>query len=187
MLHWDIAVGMAIRHSTFRIAVNVALDGLLAASAVVVARVLLAPAADPLTPAWTLAWGAFSLLLAGLPFRVSFQYWRFAGPGDLLGVAAASLTGATLFSLGLHAAGLGLPAPTFPPVHALALMVVLAAPRVFYRLLQEGTSGADGAQPVVLVGAGDPADLFLRALAGDRDAPYRAIGLLSLGQAQTGR
>jgi O-antigen biosynthesis protein WbqV len=179
--------GMATRHSSFRIAVNVALDALLAASAVMVARVLLTPDGDPLTPAWTILWGSVSLLLAGLPFRLSVQYWRFAGPGDLLGVAAASLTGATLFSLALHGAGLGLPTPTFPAVYALALMVLLAAPRVFYRLLQEGAGGGEGAQPVVLVGAGDPADLFLRALAGDRDAPYRAIGLLSLGQAQTGR
>jgi O-antigen biosynthesis protein WbqV len=177
---------MATRHSIFRIAVNVALDALLAASAVMVARVLLAPEADPLTPAWTILWGSVSLLLAGLPFRLSVQYWRFAGPGDLLGVAAASLTGAMLFSLALHGAGLGVPTPTFPAVYALALMVLLAAPRVFYRLLQQG-AGGEGAQPVVLVGAGDPADLFLRALSGDRNAPYRAIGMLSLGQAQTGR
>jgi O-antigen biosynthesis protein WbqV len=178
---------MATRHSTFRIAVNVALDGLLGASAVVAARVLLAPDADPVAPAWTVLWGAVSLLLAGLPFRLAVQYWRFAGPGDLLGVAAASLTGAALFSLALHGTGLSVPAPTFPAVHALTLMVLLAAPRIFYRLLQEGTAGGDGAQPVLLVGAGEPADLFLRALAGDRNAPYRVVGMLSLGQAQTGR
>jgi FlaA1/EpsC-like NDP-sugar epimerase len=178
---------MATRHSTFRIAVNVALDGLLAASAVVLARLLLAPDADPVTPPWTVLWGAAALLLAGLPFRLSVQYWRFAGAGDLLGVTAASLTAAALFSLALHGAGQPLPAPSFPAVHALTLMVLLAAPRIFYRLSQEGAVGGAGAQPVVLVGAGDPADLFLRALAGDREAPYRAIGMLSLGQAQTGR
>ena len=166
---------------------NVALDGLLAASAVVLARVLLAPDADPVTPAWTVLWAAVALLLAGLPFRLSVQYWRFAGAGDLLGVTASSVTGAALFSLALHGAGLPLLVPSFPAVHALALMVLLAAPRVFYRLMQEGAAGGEGTQPVVLVGAGDPADLFLRALAGDRNAPYRAVGLLSLGQAQTGR
>ena len=130
MPHRGIAGQMATRHSTFRIAVNVVLDGLLAAGAVPLARVLLAPDVDPLTPAWTVPWGALALLIAGLPFRLSVQYWRFAGTGDLLGVAAASLTGAMLFSLGLHGAGLGLPAPTFPAVHALTLMVLLAAPRV---------------------------------------------------------
>ncbi len=176
-----------MRHSTFRLAVNVALDGLLGASAMVGARLLLAPDADPVSPAWTLPWAAVSLLLGGLPFRLSVQYWRFAGAGDLLGVTAASVTAAALFSLALHAAGLPLPAPTFPAVHALTLMVLLAAPRVFYRVMQEGSAAAEGSQPVLLVGAGDPADLFLRALNADRHAPYRAVGLLSLGQAQTGR
>ncbi len=178
---------MATRRSTQRIALNAALDGLLAAASVVLARWLVAPAADPVAPAWTLLWGAASLLLAGLPFRLSVQYWRFSGPSDLLGVGAASLTGAALFALGLHLAHVALPVPTLPIVQALALMALLAIPRIFYRLLQEGTGGGAGAQPVLLVGAGEGADLFLRALAGDRDAPYRATGLLSLGRAQTGR
>jgi FlaA1/EpsC-like NDP-sugar epimerase len=178
---------MATRSSTFRIAVNVALDGLLAACAVVAARLLLAPEADPVAPLWTLAWGAAALLLAGLPFRLSFQYWRFAGSTDLLGVAAGSLTAAALYALLLHAIGTRLPSPTFPALHALALMVLLAAPRLFYRLLQEGAGGGDGTQPVLLVGAGEGADLFLRGLAMDRESPYRAIGMLSTGQAQTGR
>jgi O-antigen biosynthesis protein WbqV len=178
---------MLIRRSTVRIAVNVALDGLLAAGAVVLARLLLTPLADPTRPAWTLAWAAVALLLSGLPFRLSVQYWRFAGAGDLLGVGAASLTSAALFSLVLHEADVALPSPVFPALHAMSLMVLLAVPRLFYRLLQEGAAGGDGAQPVLLVGAGEGADLFLRALAADRDAPYRVTGLLSLGQAQTGR
>ena len=178
---------MATRRSIFRIAVNVALDGLLAAGAVVAARLLLAPAGDPLAPVWTLAWGAAALLLAGLPFRLPVQYWRFAGSADLLGVGAASVAAAALFALALHAAGLPLPSLTFPMAHALCLTVLLAAPRIFYRLLQEGSAGGDGAQPILLVGAGEGADLFLRALASDREAPYRVVGLLSLGQAQPGR
>ena len=178
---------MAIRRSTFRLALNAVLDGLLAAGSVVLARWLVAPALDPVRPAWALLWGAAALLLAGLPFRLSVQYWRFSGPSDLLGVAAASLAGAALFALGLHLAAVPLPAPTLPIVQALALMVLLAAPRVFYRLLQEGIGGAAGALPVLLLGAGEGADLFLRALAGDREAPYRAVGLLSLGRSQTGR
>ncbi len=178
---------MATRRSLFRIAVNVTLDGMLAAVSVVLARLLLAPQVDPTAPAWTLAWAAVALLLAGLPFRLSVQYWRFAGAGELLGVGAASLTAAALFSLVLHEARVPLPGPTFPVLLALSLMVLLAVPRVFYRLLQEGAAGGDGAQPVLLIGAGEAADLFLRALASDREAPYRVTGLLSLGQAQTGR
>ncbi len=177
---------MAPQRSTLRIALNAALDGLLAALSVVLARWLVAPTADPLLPLWPLGWAAAALLLAGLPFRLSVQYWRFAGPSDLLGVGAASLAGAALCALGLHLARLPLPAPTFPAAQALALIALLAVPRVFYRLLHEGAAGG-AAQPVLLVGAGEGADLFLRALAGDREAPYRALGLLSLGRAQTGR
>ena len=42
-------------------------------------------------------------------------------------------------------------------------------------------------RPILLVGAGQGADLFLRALAADPHANYRPVGLLSLGDAQTGR
>ena len=80
------------------------------------------------------------------------------------------------------------PTPAFPVIYALVLMMLLGLSRMAYRLLREGAGehGQD-ASPVLLVGAGEGADLFLRALAGDRAAPYRVTGLLSLGQAQTGR
>jgi O-antigen biosynthesis protein WbqV len=181
---------MAQRRALIRIALNVGLDGLLAAVAVPLARFLAAPGADPFRPGWTLAWGAAALLLAGLPFRLSVQYWRFAGSGDLLGVGAGAAAAAALFTLGLLPAGVVPVSPTFPMVHALALMVLLAMPRIAYRLLQEGVApggGAEETHAVLLVGAGEGADLFLRALAMDRRAPYHVAGLLSRGQAQTGR
>jgi FlaA1/EpsC-like NDP-sugar epimerase len=179
---------MALQRSGFRIAVNVALDAGLAAASVPVARWLAAPTDDPFAPAWTLLWAAAALLLAGMPFRLSVQYWRFADVGDLLGVAAASVAAAALFTLGLHEAGVRLPNPAFPVVHALTLLALLALPRVGYRLMQETrTPEGEQGQSVLLVGAGEGADLFLRALAGDRRAPYRVAGLLSLGKAQTGR
>jgi FlaA1/EpsC-like NDP-sugar epimerase len=176
------------RRSSLRIAVNMAIDAVLAAAAVALARWLVAPGANPALPVWPLAWGAAALLLAGLPFRLSLQYWRFSGPSDLLGVGAASLAAAALTALGMQMLRTPPPGPSFPVAHALVLMVLLAAPRVAYRLFHEGASGiADGAQPVLLVGAGEGADLLLRALAGAREAPYRPVGLLSLGRAQTGR
>ena len=71
----------------------------------------------------------------------------------------------------------------------LVLMVLLAVPRIAYRLMQESRTPQDGkeTQPVLLVGAGEGSDLFIRALGADRRTPYRVIGLLSLGKAQTGR
>ena len=67
--------------SSIQIAVNVALDGGLAALAVPAARWIADPAGPVLEPIWLLPAGIVALLLAGLPFRLSLQYWRFAGIG----------------------------------------------------------------------------------------------------------
>jgi O-antigen biosynthesis protein WbqV len=133
-------------------------------------------------------WGAAALLLAGVPFRLSTQYWRFAGVSDLLSVAAASIAAAALFPIVLHEAGVLPATPALPAIHALVLIILLSLPRIGYRLIKENPERAhEAAQSVLLVGAGDGADLFIRAVAGDPEAPWRIGGLLSLGRAQTGR
>src|SRR5579872_5005853 len=99
---------MAPYRSVLRIALNVLLDGALAALAVPAARWLAAPGTDWLQPLWTLPAGSAGLLLAGVPFQLSLQYWRFAGIGDLMAVAASSLLGAGLFGVALHLGGLHL-------------------------------------------------------------------------------
>ncbi len=180
---------MATRPAFFRIAVNVCLDAVLAAFSVPLADWLAAPERAPLGLVAFSAWGAVALLVAGLPFRLSLQYWRYTGLGELVGVAASSILGAALFSLGLHLAGIPLPSPSFPVGHALCLLVLLGMPRIAYRLLRESPSHplAPEKRPVLLLGAGDGADLFLTALAADSASQYRAVGLLSAGEAQTGR
>ena len=124
-----------------RVVLNIALDGALAALAVPLARAIADPSGDWLHPLWLPAAGAATLLLAGLPFRLPWQYWRFAGIGDLLAVAYTSLLGAVLFA-GLAAlAGVGSANPAFPAVHALTLLVLLGAPRVAYRRLRQRPGG----------------------------------------------
>ena len=178
---------MQSRRAATRIVLNAGLDFLLAALAVPLARLLAAPGADPVGPVWTMLWGGAVLLIAGVPFRLSVQYWRFAGVGDLLGVAAASIAAAALFPVPLHEAGLLPPTASFPFIHALLLIVLLSLPRIGYRLMQESQVRPETARTVLLVGAGEGADLFIRALQGDREAPWQVGGLLSLGTAQTGR
>ncbi|HEX3348991.1 MAG TPA: nucleoside-diphosphate sugar epimerase/dehydratase [Acetobacteraceae bacterium] len=178
---------MVTRRAAWRLALNVGHDGLLAALAVPLTHLLAAPSADAFGTPLQILWGAAALLIAGLPFRLSAQYWRFTGTEDLLGVAAASVAAVALYGLGLHAAGVAVPGPSFAVIHALVLMVLLAVPRVGYRAMQETPHQGDATSAVLLVGAGDGADLFIRALAGDRAAPYRVMGLISLGRAQTGR
>ncbi len=173
-----------------RILLNVLLDGALAAVATPVARYIADPSGGLLHPLWFVAGGAITLLLAGLPFRMPQQYWRFAGIEDLVGLVGSSVASAALFAVLLRVSGFPLPTPTFPVVHALTLIVALGTPRVVYRLQMARRRGRDGAeaQSVLLVGAGDGADLFLRALEfGHGRASYRVAGLLSLRQGQTGR
>ncbi len=180
---------MTARPALIRIALNVVVDAVLAGAAVPLARWLADPAGDWAGSLWTIIWGAGALLLSGLPFRLSTQYWRFAGAGDLLGVGAASIATAAIYPVALHETGLPFPSPAFPVLHAMVLMVLLAVPRIAYRLMQESHAPQEGleSQPVLLVGAGEASDLFIRALGAERRKPYRVVGLLSSGKAQTGR
>jgi O-antigen biosynthesis protein WbqV len=180
---------MASQRPLSRIAVNVALDGALAAIAAPIARYLADPGGGLLHPLWFVAGGFITLLLAGLPFRLSQQYWRFSGLSDLLDVAAGSVASAALFAALLIATGFRLPTPTFPVIHALTLAALLGTPRLAYRLYHGRPRPAAGApaQTVLLIGAGDAADGFLRALAAQRNATLRVTGILSLSGRQTGR
>jgi len=180
---------MPSQRSVNRILLNVALDGVLAAVATPLARYIADPGGGLLHPLWFVAGGAITLLVAGLPFRMPQQYWRFSGIEDLVGLVGSSIVSAVLFALLLRASGFPLPTPTFPVVHALTLIVALGTPRVVYRLriARRAGPGAD-AQSVLLVGAGEGADLFLRALEyGEGRTAFRVIGLLSLREGQTGR
>lgn len=179
---------MPSQRSVSRLVVNAALDGGLAALAAPVARWVADPAGGLLHPLWFVAGGGITLLLGGLPFRLSQQYWRFAGISDAIGIAGGSAASALLFSGLLLATGFPLPTVTFPIVHAFMLAAFLGAPRVGYRLLHgRPRSGAATCRAVLLVGAGEAADAFLRALAGQRERTLRVAGFLAFSDRQTGR
>ena len=187
------AIAMPASRPLIRIAVNIALDGALAALAVPLARWIADPADVWLYPLWLMAGGAGAVLIAGLPFRLSLQYWRFAGLGDLIGVVGCSILAAALFALLMRVTGIAPANPALPLVHAFTLVVLLGAPRVAYRRWQFGANrtgpdDSDGdADRVLLIGAGEDADLFLRAVSQERQPSVRVLGLLALGSRQTGR
>ncbi|MDE2516372.1 MAG: polysaccharide biosynthesis protein [Rhodospirillales bacterium] len=176
-----------------RIVVNVVLDGALAALALPLARILADPAGPVLTPLWLLALAPPVVLAAGVPFRISVQYWRFAGISDLLGVAGCSAIAALVLSAIAFLAGAAGSNPALPAILAVTLLVLLGAPRVAYRRAQIRAFGRGGAETraelteALVIGAGEDADVFLRALAGDRRQSLRVSGLLVLGSGQTGR
>jgi FlaA1/EpsC-like NDP-sugar epimerase len=175
-----------------RIALNVAIDGALAAAAVPLARAIADPSAHWLDSPWLPAAGAAALLLSGLPVRLPWQYWRFAGIDDLLGVVWASVGAATLLGVAMAWAGVSTGNPAFPVVYGLALLALLGAPRVGYRLWRHRRGGAHaGYTPqtptALVVGATEDIDLFLRALAWDQRQLLQVEGLLAVGARQTGR
>jgi O-antigen biosynthesis protein WbqV len=181
---------MPSQRSVSRILVNVTLDGALAAIAAPSARWVADPGGGLLHPLWFIAGGGITLLLGGLPFRLSQQYWRFSGISDLMGVVGGSVASAVLFSGLLLTTGFALPTITFPIIHAFVLATLLGAPRLAYRLYHgRSRVAADdpGLQRVLLIGAGEAADGFLRALAGQREAKLRVTGIIALSERQTGR
>jgi FlaA1/EpsC-like NDP-sugar epimerase len=181
---------MAAARSWIRIAVNVALDGGLAAFSVPVARWLADPAAPAWQPVWTIPLGAVCLLLAGIPFRLSLQYWRFAAIGDILTVAASAAVGAALFTAATTVTTGASPSPAFPAIHALTLLLLLGAPRVYYRWRRGRPITKPphlDAASILLVGSIEDADLFIRALAQDKRQAFEIQGLLASSDRQTGR
>jgi FlaA1/EpsC-like NDP-sugar epimerase len=179
---------MASTRSALRIAVNVLLDGMLAAASVPIARWIAQPDAAVLSPLYEMPVGAAAVLLAGMPFDLSLQYWRFAGMRDLLAVAGTSVLGAAFFIVAATLAGPMVPSHGFPVLHSLVLLVLLGAPRVGYRLIRSPRPLRPGDAPAaVVIGAAEDADLFLRALAADRRPPIRIDGLIVLGSRQAGR
>jgi len=164
---------MARRRTPHRILLNLALDSALAALALPTAMLLADSDPWPDQAWWfgALPGAVGALLVAGLAVRMPQQYWRYAGLPDLLSVGIAAAGGAALFWAGLLALGAERPAnPAFPVLHALALAVLLGLPRVAARIhhARRGPDTGEDPQSVLLVGAGDGADLFIRALAGER-------------------
>jgi FlaA1/EpsC-like NDP-sugar epimerase len=182
-----------VARAPLRVALNVAIDGAMGALAVPVARAIAAPGETWLNPPWLLAIGAATLLLAGLPLRLPWQYWRFAGISDLLSVVGASVGGAALFAVLSVLTGTASANFAFPAIHALVLLALLGTPRVAYRLLRHQRRGplpaaiAPGLPSALVVGATEDLDLFLRALDWDRRRALRVEGLLAAGARQTGR
>ena len=165
-----------------RIAVNILLDGTLAALAAPLARWLAAPQDGLLHPLWFLAGGGVSLAVSGIPFRIPQQYWRFSGVSDLLGIAGASVASALLFSVGLVWAGFPLPSEAFPVIYAMVLLILLGGSRVSLRVAHRLVARREGRQRVVLIGTANTADLYLMALERNHDMNIRVVGLVGLKQ-----
>lgn len=178
------------RHDSTRLAastaLNIVLDGAVAALSVVVSFWLSNPAQPWPTPAGLPVGGAIAIWLIGIPFGLARLHWRFISFKDLAIIAMAAVVTAMMLVLLMVGAGLPLPSPAFPVILALVLLVLLTAPKLIYRLMRQKSEAHEASQTAILIGSGDQAELFLAALA-KAATPYRVVGLMALSGKHVGR
>ncbi|TYQ20524.1 UNVERIFIED_CONTAM: O-antigen biosynthesis protein WbqV [Acetobacter peroxydans] len=169
------------------VAVNVMIDGALAAVAAPVAHWLAAPQAGLLHPLWFLAGAGVSLVISGLPFRVPQQYWRFSGISDLMGIIGASVASAVVFSVALWLFDVSPPSSTFGIIYALVLLVMLGGARVTYRVLYGRVPYWAARQRIVLIGDDSVVDLYMRVFERNLRAGTRVAGIVAVGAHRSGQ
>ena len=120
--------------------------------------------------------------------------WRYASLNDMMAIGRS----ATVVVLGFLAVLFlwsrleGLPR-SLPFINWFVLIALLGGPRFLYRIVKDGTfdwradSGGPRRVPVLLAGAGDGAELFIRALGRAREKNYRIVGIVSERHDRVGR
>jgi O-antigen biosynthesis protein WbqV len=126
------------------------------------------------------------VIAAAASFRLLGLYrglWRFASSRDLISVGRAVVLALLIF---VPVMFLTNRLTLFPRqvvlIVGLVLLVLLAGPRLLYRAVKDRYAGGKREParriPVLLIGAGDGAALFIRAVAGNPAYPYRVVGVL---------
>lgn len=135
--------------------------------------------------------------VAAMVFWVSGLYrgvWRYASMNDLLAITKAASLTVLLFLvvLFLWTRLEDLPRSVLL-INWFILMALIGGPRFVYRLLKDRRLDLhlekDGHRriPVLLVGAGDGAELFIRSINRSADSNYRVVGILSEKENRVGR
>ncbi|MBA2321884.1 MAG: polysaccharide biosynthesis protein [Deltaproteobacteria bacterium] len=150
---------------------------------------------------WTYPWehleenAVLFTLTCAVSFRARHLYrgvWRYASLNDLIAIAQASTLAVAAYVplTFLFTRGEGLPR-SLPIITWLVLLALLGGPRMAYRLFKDGrldfrTPPREIRQiPALLVGAGDSAEVFVRAMARP-DAHYRVLGILDADSSRVG-
>jgi len=137
------------------------------------------------------------VLLAAITFRWSRMYrgvWRYASVDDLLAITkAVTITILAFLPLLFLMTRLDLFPRSVPLIQWFLLLAMLGGPRFLYRVLKDRRFDRIAASvgyrriPVLLIGAGDEAELFLRELKRDRDAMYTVVGIIDEKGTRVGR
>ncbi len=148
------------------------------------------------TPDLLLALAVFTLV-CGLVFHFLGLYrgiWRYASLNDLIAILrAATLAILVFLAITFMITRLESVPRTSLIINWFILVSMLGAPRVLYRVFKD--RGFDHLfereshirTPVVLLGAGDAAEGFIREMARDRQAPYEVLAVIDEKGTRVGR
>ncbi len=138
----------------------------------------------------------FTIVAAGVFWSMGLYrgVWRYASVNDLLQITRAVTLAILVFMLLLFLITRleSMPRSSLA-INWFVLIGFLGGPRLGYRIFKDRGVGAflNRAEmrriPVLLVGAGDGAELFIRAMASDPGASYRVVGLIDDKGTRVGR
>ena len=140
---------------------------------------------------------AFSAIAAIVFWRMRIYrgFWRYTASRDATKIfGAAGITVLIFVALLFVVTRLEAYPRSALPINLLVLAALLAGPRILYRsLMERGLTGffqranSEHRVPVLLLGAGDDADLFIRSSLSGSAANYRVVGLVDDDAAKIGR
>jgi len=120
--------------------------------------------------------------------------WRYASLNDLLEITRAVTLAILVFIILMFLwTRLEYVPRSLPFINWFVLIALLGGPRFFYRLIKDRRfdlrleTGGQRRIPVLLVGAGDGAELFIRATSRSSGANYRVVGIIAEQSTNVGR
>ncbi len=138
----------------------------------------------------------FTLIAAGAfrLFRLYRGVWRYASVNDLVAITKAVTLAILVFLPALFfLTRLEMVPRSLPFIQWFVLMALLGGPRFFYRVFKDRRlehvleRSSQNRVPILLVGADDAAELFIRQQGRDPEAPYRVVGAIDDKSRRVGR
>ena len=138
----------------------------------------------------------FTIIAAAVfwTMRLYAGVWRYASMEDLVAIVRAVTAVTLLFLAAMFLISrLELIPRSTLPISWLVLLALLGGPRFIYRLFKDrranDSAERDGERriPVLLIGAGDSAELFIRAINRARQSAWHAVGLIDEKGRRVGR
>lgn len=137
-------------------------------------------------------------LIAAVVFplsRLNSGSWRYASLRDLLAIGRAVTAAVLVLTVLLFLLDRGASLPrSVLVIEWFVLTIMLAAPRLLYRLYRDSRAGRMSltgspisATPVLLYGFADETETFIRAVNRDRNARFRAVGIVEPNAKHRGR